>query len=227
MSNDELAQQVLSAPVSPNARLATATVVQVSPDVARVEFVRSGKKVTGSIPAPESLSSVSLAVGDIVTALVCDDSDSPVLSLSRSEVVAALMSSVSPEIRSGRVVVKGVARIPGVRTKVAVAATEKGVDPVAACVGREHNRVDFLRARLFGERVDIIAWHPDTEQLLRNALLPAGVSSVKMEPGPPDKKPTATVTVPNFQLPAAVGAHGSNSLLAGRLAGVWVRVDAE
>jgi N utilization substance protein A len=201
-------------------RVVTATVTAANADAALLRFTIDGQSVTGVMPITEFLPGRKWAEGDVLTALACDTSARPLLSLARPELVPALLAGVSPEVRSGAVRVMGVARRAGMRTKVAVAATEPGVDPIAACVGRNHNRVDYLKAALLGEQVDIVAWHPDRETFLRNALQPAAVSEVAID----EAERTAVAVAPGHQMSAAVGGGGLNSALAGQLLGVLVRI---
>lgn len=198
------------------ARLVTATVTSANDDVAMLTFTRDGATVTGQMPVSEFQPGRTWQVGQLVLALVCDDTERPLLSTVRPEIVEALLAGVSPEIRTGSVRIMGVARKAGVRTKVAVAATAADVDPVAACVGRQHNRVDYLKASLLGEQVDIIAWHPQPEEFLRNALQPASVTEVAIDA----TTRTAIATAPTHQMSAAVGGQGLNSALAAQLVGL-------
>jgi N utilization substance protein A len=131
-----------------------------------------------------------------------------------------LLDGYVPEVRAGLVRIMGVARAPGVRTKVAVAATDANVDPVASCVGRSANRVRAIGQLLGGERVDIIPWHPDTAKLLANALAPAAVSRIEIHN---DK---AVAVAPAHQMSAAVGGGGLNAALAGQLVNLKVFVVA-
>lgn len=143
------------------------------------------------------------------------------LTASAPELVVALLDGVVPEVRDGVVRVMGVARAPGKRTKVAAAATQEGVDPVRVCVGRSASRVRSLTRHLRGEQIDIVAWHDDEEQYLRNAMAPAGCEAVDY-----DEDGVAVVTVAPHQMSAAVGEGGFNSMLAGRLVGRKVRVES-
>jgi N utilization substance protein A len=209
-----------SAPPRP-VRLVSATVVAANPDAALLTFHQDGQQVTGVMPVTEFPAGRTWAVGQTVTALVSDDNGGrPLLSLTHPDLVPALLESISPEVRSGAVRVMGVARRPGQRTKIAVAATEPGVDPIAACVGRGHNRVDYVKAALLGEQVDIIAWHPDRATYLRNCLQPASVNDVVIN----EEERTAVATAPGHQMSAAVGGGGLNSALSGQLVGLMVRI---
>jgi N utilization substance protein A len=208
-----------AAPFSP--RVVTGRIVAQNADAALVEFrTPGGKKATGVLPITEFYRSRRWETDETYTLLQCDGGARPLLSATRPELVTALLVGVSPEVRAGQVRVMGVARRPGQRTKVAVAATAAGVDAVAACVGRNHNRVDHLKDALLGEQVDIVAWHPDTETYLRNALQPAGVIDVVVD----EEKRTAAASAPRHQMSAAVGGGGLNSALAAQLVGLSVRI---
>ena len=202
-------------------RVVTGTVVAESADAALVEFTsRTGKKATGILPVTEFYRGKRWEVGKVYTLLQCDSSPRPLLSATRPELVTNLLEGISPEVRAGQVRVMAVARRAGARTKVAVAATEAGVDAVAACVGRSHNRVDHLKDAMFGEQVDIVAWHEDTETYLRNALQPASVVDVVVD----EDKRAAVASAPQHQMSAAVGGGGLNSALAGQLVGLSVKI---
>ena len=99
-------------------RVVTATVAAANADAALLRFTRDGKTVTGVMPVTEFLPGRKWEEGDVLTALACDDSDRPLLSMARAELVPALLAGVSPEVRSGTVRVMGVARRPGQRVRV-------------------------------------------------------------------------------------------------------------
>lgn len=206
----------------PAGRVVTAVVTAANADAALLSFERDGKTYSGVMPVTEYLPGRTWTVGDRLTVLACDDSEHPLLSMTRKELVEALLAGVSPEVRTGTVRVMGVARRAGQRTKLAVAATEAGVDPIAACVGRNHNRIDYIKNALLGEQVDIIAWHPDAETYLRNALQPARISDIVIA----EDGRTAVAAAPGHQMSAAVGGGGLNSALAGHLVGMLVRIVA-
>jgi N utilization substance protein A len=140
-----------------------------------------------------------------------------VLSAAAPELIAMLLDGLSPEVRDGRVRVMAVARQVGVRSKVAVAATVAGVDPVGACLGRAANRVKALTAMLLGERVDIVAYHPDPVRFLANALAVVPESVETTAEG-------FQVRVPRHQLTAAKGGGNLNVVLASRLLGTRIEV---
>ena len=112
-----------------------------------------------------------------------------------------------------------VAREPGLRSKVAVAARQEKVDPVGACVGVRGVRIQNIVNELYGEKIDVIEWSPDTAQFIANALSPAKPSSVTLD----EANKVATVIVPTDQMSLAIGKEGQNARLAYKLTG-W-RID--
>ncbi len=124
-----------------------------------------------------------------------------------------------PEIHSGTVEIKAIAREPGSRSKVAVSSRQEGLDPVGATVGQRGARVQAVVAELGGEKIDIIPWNDDASVFVANALSPAQVISVDID----EEKRIANVTVPERMLSLAIGREGQNARLAARLTG-W-RID--
>lgn len=170
------------------------------------------------LPQSEAPSSLKLVPGASFPVSFMVDSDRPVCTASSPDLVAALYAGISPEVRNGSVRIMNVSRLPGTRSKVAVAATQEGVDPVAALVGREANRVAYVSRLLGGERIDVIPFNDDLTVFAKNAMAPAIVESVEFS----DNK--AIVFVHPHQMPAAVGGSGLNSHLAGELIGFPVEV---
>ncbi|MEA2487116.1 MAG: transcription termination/antitermination protein NusA, partial [Actinomycetota bacterium] len=111
-----------------------------------------------------------------------------------------------PEILDGVVEIKAVAREPGHRSKIAVSSNDPNVDPVGACVGSKGARVRMVMNELRGEKIDIIKWTDDPREFVANALSPAKVKEVRVEPG----GDTALVIVPDYQLSLAIGKEGQN-----------------
>lgn len=205
-------------------RVVTATVVHSTPDVAvlRTSDIAGSEVVEGIMPVTEWYPGRRWERGVTYQLLQIAGGARPMFSAVRPELVSALLAGVSPEIRSGAVRVMGVARQPGVRTKVAVAATETDVDPIASCVGKGAARVKYLTNALEGERIDIVAWNPDRSIYLANALAPARVSRIEL--GEDDE---AVAFAPAHLMSASVGAGGLNSQLAGELVGLTVTIAAE
>jgi N utilization substance protein A len=124
-----------------------------------------------------------------------------------------------PEIYTGTVEIKGIAREAGMRSKVSVAARQANVDPVGSCVGMKGQRIQKIVDELGGEKVDVVPWDPDMRLYIANALAPAQVLSVDLD----EEKKTASVVVPERMLSLAIGKEGQNARLAAKLTG-W-RID--
>ncbi|MFQ5885950.1 MAG: transcription termination factor NusA [Anaerolineae bacterium] len=127
-----------------------------------------------------------------------------------------------PEIYNGTVEIKAIAREPGSRSKVAVAALQPGVDPVGACVGMRGVRIQSIVNELGGEKIDIVEWRPDAKEFIAKALSPARPVGVELVEDKEMGK-TAIVVVPEKQLSLAIGREGQNARLAAKLTG-W-RID--
>lgn len=125
-----------------------------------------------------------------------------------------------PEVNSGAVEIRAIARDPGSRTKIAVYSTQSGVDPVGSCVGQKGVRVQAVIGELNGEKIDIIQFSDDPEKFVSAALSPAADLQVKINP----KNQTAQVAAPSDQLPLAIGRDGQNAKLAGKLTGYHVDI---
>jgi N utilization substance protein A len=121
-----------------------------------------------------------------------------------------------PEIYNGQVEIKSIAREPGHRSKVAVAALQPGVDPVGACVGMRGMRIQNIVKELNEEKIDVIEWSSDSAIFIAKALSPARVTGVYLEEDI-DQGNTATVIVPDDQLSLAIGREGQNARLAAKL----------
>jgi N utilization substance protein A len=170
------------------------------------------------LPQSEAPSTLKLTPGSSFPVVFMVDSDRPVCTASTPDLVAALYAGIAPEVRTGAVRIMNVSRLPGVRSKVAVAATQDGLDPVAALVGRDANRVSYVARLLGGERIDVVPFNDDLTVFAKNAMAPAVVESVEFQDG------KAIVFVLPHQMPAAVGGSGLNSHLAGELIGFPVEV---
>ena len=145
-----------------------------------------------------------------------DTSKGSTVMLSRAypKLISKLFELEVPEIASGTVVIKSIAREPGFRTKIAVASEEEGVDPIGACVGQRGTRIMAVINELGGEKIDVIPWDKKPEKYIANALQPAKIVEVKIE-----EKNTAIVEVPEDQLSLAIGKDGRNVRLAANLTG--------
>lgn len=141
------------------------------------------------------------------------------ISRTHRNIIKRLFELEVPEIFSGQVEIKAIAREPGSRSKVAVWARQEGIDPIGACVGVRGTRINNVVNELNGEKIDIIQWSTDPAQFVANALSPVKPLHVELR----ESDHTALVTVPERQLSLAIGKDGQNARLAARLTG-W-RVD--
>jgi N utilization substance protein A len=126
-----------------------------------------------------------------------------------------------PEINSGAVEIKSVAREAGKRSKVAVISNQDGVDPVGSCVGQRGTRIQTILAEIGEEKIDIILWDENTEKFIENALSPAKIKSIKLD----KKNKIAVVKVDEDQLSLAIGKEGQNVRLASKLTGWEIKVE--
>lgn len=156
---------------------------------------------------------------------VKDTTRGPRITVSRThpELVKRLFESEVAEVRDGTVEIKSIAREAGSRTKMAVYTADPDVDPVGACVGVNGARVNAIVNELRGEKIDIITWSDDPAVLIENALSPAKVVSVEVDP----EEKSASVVVPDYQLSLAIGKEGQNARLAAKLTGYKIDIKNE
>ena len=138
-----------------------------------------------------------------------------IVSRSHKDMLKRLFEIEVPEVYNGVVEIKSIAREAGFRSKVAVNATQQGVDPVGSCIGVRGNRIQSIVNELQGEKIDVISWDEDPKQFISKALSPS--ETVHVELSPLDQ--TAIVVVPDRQLSLAIGKEGQNTRLAARLTG--------
>src|SRR5665809_5586 len=146
-----------------------------------------------------------------------------IVSRTHPNLIRRLFELEVPEILDGVVEIKGVAREPGHRSKIAVASNDRNVDPVGACVGSKGSRVRMVMNELRGEKIDIIKWTDTIEDFVANALSPAKVTEARIQ----DDSQTALVIVPDYQLSLAIGKEGQNARLSARLTGLRVDIKSE
>ncbi len=179
------------------------------------------------LPAREQVPTERYRRGTRLRAYVLEvrrGSRGPQITLSRRTpaLLRRLMELEVPEIFNGMVEIKHIAREAGSRSKVAVHATQEGVDPVGSCVGVRGGRIQNVVNELGGEKIDVVQWHSDVGTFIANSLSPAKVMNVLLDENP-DTGKTATVIVPDRQLSLAIGKEGQNARLAAKLTG-W-RID--
>ena len=181
-------------------------------------------RATGILPVEEQIPGERWDRGQRVRAYLYSVEDTPRginLRLSRThpKFIEKLFSAEAPEIESGVVEIKSVAREAGARSKIAVFSNDEHIDAVGSCVGQKGTRVNTITSELSGEKIDIIPWSLNPTQFVSNALSPAKVISIEVD----EKEHKATVEVGNDQLSLAIGKGGQNVRLAAKLTG-W-RID--
>lgn len=184
-------------------------------------------KAEGSMPRKEMIPNERFKNHDRVRALLAEVNDNPrgpqiILSRTHRNFLRRLLETEVPEIYHGVVEIRSIAREPGERAKVAVSATQPGIDPVGACVGIKGVRIQAIVKELSNEKIDVIEWNADPAIFIAKAISPARVTGVYLNDRAPGGK-TATVIVPEDQLSLAIGRDGQNARLAAKLTG-W-RID--
>src|ERR1700675_1905792 len=177
-------------------------------------------KVEALLPRSEQVDGERYEQGSRIKAVITEvrsGTKGPQVILSRRdpELIKTLFELEVPEIADGLVEIRGVAREPGYRSKIAVESHTQGVDPVGACVSPRGSRVRMVVSELRGEKIDIIPWNPEPARFVAKALSPARVREVYLD----DEAKEATIVTPDDQLALAMGKEGMNARLAHRLTG--------
>jgi N utilization substance protein A len=190
----------------------------VKVDIGRAEAI---------LPTEERIPNERLSVNQRMTFLLKDIKDGPhgkdiILSRADPEFVKKLFAREVPEVSSGSVEIRSIAREAGVRTKMTVFSNQQGVDPVGSCVGQKGIRVQAVTNELGGERVDVIPFSEDMAEMITSSLSPAENLEVILN----EKTKTARVMAPEDQLSLAIGRDGQNARLAAKLTGWRIEVEA-
>ena len=186
-------------------------------------------RTEGILPAKERVPTEEYQIGDRVRAYILNVENmagGTVVTLSRShpDFVKRLFELEVAEIADGTVEIKGIAREPGYRTKVAVVSHDEKVDSVGACVGMRGLRVKNIVRELSGEKIDIVRWSDDIKQYVTNALSPARLLKVTIDP---DQPKLVHVIADADQLPLAIGKRAQNVRLTSKLLGWRVNIGKE
>ncbi len=182
-------------------------------------IIESGR-LEAMLPRDQMIPKENLRIGDRARACLWKidrASRGPQLILSRTapEFLVKLFELEVPELEDGLIEIKGAARDPGARAKIAVKSNDPRIDPIGTCVGMRGSRVQAVTSELAGERVDIILWNPDPAQFVINALAPAEVSSIVVD----EEKHSMDIVVDEENLAQAIGRSGQNVKLASELTG--------
>ena len=159
----------------------------------------------------------------VIEVLKANKGPQVVVSRTHKELIRGLFELEVPEISKGLVEIKGIAREPGHRTKIAVQSRQDGLDPVGACVGMRGIRIQNIVNEMQGERLDVIQWDPDPRKYVAHALSPAQVTATRIDP----ETNTAEIAVPDQQLSLAIGKEGQNARLAARLTRYRIDIKAQ
>ena len=182
---------------------------------------------TNWLPYAEQIPNEHLTVGQKIKVFLTEinhEAKGPVISLSRvhPKLVWRLFELEVPEIQDGIVIIRGVSREAGSRSKIAVYSRDPDVDAVGACIGNRNMRIDSIISELNGEKIDIVKYSETPEEYIAAALAPATVNSVTMV-----GERACRVTVDPDQLSLAIGREGQNVRLAARLTGYKIDIKAE
>ncbi|HET8610450.1 MAG TPA: transcription termination factor NusA [Burkholderiales bacterium] len=209
-------EQILNDFLARDEQLVTGTIKRMERGNAIVE---SGR-IESLLPREQMIPKENLRVGDRVRAYlwkVDRVSRGPQLILSRTapEFVTKLFELEVPELDDGLLEIKGAARDPGSRAKIAVKSNDPRVDPIGTCVGMRGTRVQAVTGELAGERIDIVLWAPEPAQFVINALAPAEISSIVVD----EESHSMDIVVDEDNLAQAIGRGGQNVRLASELTG--------
>lgn len=185
-------------------------------------------KTEGYLPKKEQVREERYQVGDRIRAYVKEvkkvgSKVRIILTRTHPDFIRRLFELEVPEIGQEVITINEIVREPGYRTKLAVSSSNPRVDCVGACVGVRGTRIKNIIDELSGEKIDIIRWDENPEQLIKNALKPAEVYEVHLN----DESHRAIALVPNNQLSLAIGKRGLNVRLASRLAGWEIDIENE
>ena len=208
----------------------TGTVSRIDPRSGNVYLrIGTGNEATeGILSLNEQVSTETYTEGQLLKVYLVEvrrGTRGPQVMVSRTHpgLVKRLFELEVPEIHSGIVEVKSIAREAGNRTKIAVVSHDENVDPIGACVGTRGARVANITGELNGEKIDIIKWNEDMAQFVSAALAPADVINATMQA---DNK-SCRVIVPDDQLSLAIGKEGQNARLAAKLTGCKIDIAPE
>lgn len=190
----------------------------------RMVFLDLGRSI-GILPPEEQVRGERYRQNERIKTLVLNVEKTPKgpsIRLSRSHpmLVKKLFEIEVPEIASGVVEIKNIAREPGSRTKIAVISNEESIDPVGSCVGQKGVRVSTVIAELGGEKIDIIPWNEKAEKFIESSLSPAKILEVDVD----EKNRVAKVMVAEDQLSLAIGKGGQNVRLAAKITGYKIDI---
>ncbi|MBI2551992.1 transcription termination/antitermination protein NusA [Candidatus Uhrbacteria bacterium] len=193
----------------------------------RLQLVDFGR-TSAILPLGEQIERESYRAGErmkFYVKSVAMGSKGPEIVLSRTDpaMVAELFRLEIPEVQSGVVEVKGVAREAGARSKIAVVSHDENIDPIGSCIGQRGGRIQTIIAEIGGEKIDVVQWSEDADKFIAASLAPAKVKKVAFD----EETKTANVTVLAEELSLAIGRAGQNVRLASKLTGWKINILGE
>jgi len=208
-------EEILKEYKSKEGEIVSGIIQRIEPDSIYLDI----GKTSGILPKTEQIPKEFYRPGQRLKTYILKVEESakgPVIYLSRiyPKLISKLFELEAPEVSAKQVIIKSIAREPGSRTKMAVTATEEGIDPIGSMVGQRGTRILAVINELGGEKIDIIEWAEKPEQYIINSLSPAKIAEVKIMP-----KSKAIAFVPDDQLSLAIGKNGQNVRLAAKLTG--------
>ncbi len=185
-------------------------------------------KVVGILPKREQIRKEEYKPGNRLKALLLEVRKKRgkyeiILSRTHPNFLKRLIEQEVPEVREGSLIIKAVVREPGERAKVLVHSEDPKIDPVGVIVGVKGSRIHSISEELAGEKIDVVKWSSDEEELIKRSLSPAPVSAIRID----KKNKRAEVAVPRDKLSLAIGKHGVNVKLANKLTGWYIDVMSE
>jgi len=177
-------------------------------------------KITAVLPAEQQIQKETYRPGArmkfyVVSVNLTGRGPEILLSRSHTDMIREIFRQEIPEVANDTVIIKGIARDAGWRSKVAVFTEDRSIDPIGACIGQRGGRINTIIEELGGEKMDIVAWSDNQSEFISKALSPAKVASVELN----EAEKVARVTVDSDQFSLAIGRHGQNVRLASELTG--------
>lgn len=208
-------------------KLGTTLVGTVSRIEGRNMFVNLGK-IESLLPGSEQIPGERFRIGERIKVYIAEVRDTPrgvqvISSRAHEGLVRELFELEVPEVMEGAVIIEGIAREAGHRTKIAVRSRDPHVDPIGACVGARGARIQAISSEIRNEKIEIIRYHAEIETYIANSLSPAKVSEVHVDP----EERAALVIVPDNMLSLAIGREGQNVRLAAKLTGHRIDIKSE
>ncbi|MFH1613154.1 MAG: transcription termination factor NusA [bacterium] len=184
-------------------------------------------RIEGLLPLDEQIPETKFKPGNRIRVYILDvrkcENPQIIVSQTHPELVKQLFEMEIPEITEKIIKIASIARLPGIRTKIAIYSTRPDIDPVGTCIGVKGSRIQVIIKELQGEKIDIIVWNEKIQEFIKKSLCPAQISKVILN----EKNKSSIVIVPDDQLSLAIGKNGQNVKLAVKLTGWKMDIQKE